>query len=156
MKATTLLERQHRHVETIFEKLDAAANHKNRKALVEALANELAAHMAIEQDLFYPRVRVVSDELVGESFEAHAIAEFALKRLLATEPDDPAFLARVATLEDLVDHHVDEEEGELFPAVEKKFDEEELEEMGRQMKAMFDAAVQSGYEALLPKSLAKT
>ena len=93
MKATALLEKQHRKVEATFKKI------KSEKAslapLLEELANDLAAHMTIEQELFYPAVQGVDPDMVSESFEEHAIAELALKRLLATSPDSEQFKARV-------------------------------------------------------------
>jgi hemerythrin superfamily protein len=54
-----------------------------------------------------------------EAFEEHSIAELGLTRLLATDPEDPSFAARVTTCKEIIEHHVEEEEEELFPKVEK-------------------------------------
>ena len=154
MKATELLEKQHRKVEAIFKKLESGRS--DPAPLLKELADSLAAHMAIEQDIFYPAIRSTNEDLVGESFEEHAVAELALKRLLSVAPSADSFDAKVTTLKELIQHHVKEEEEELFPSVEKKLGVERLESLGKEMKTAFDAAVDRGFMALVPKSMAST
>jgi hemerythrin superfamily protein len=146
---TNLLKAQHRKVEALFEKIEGGKS--DPEDLVTELADDLAAHMKIEQDLFYPRVRELDQDLVLESFEEHSLAEVALKRLLATSPDDETFEARVTVLKELIEHHVEEEEKTLFPKVEKKLDSTESEELANEMRAAFDDAVARGHEAVLPE-----
>ena len=154
MKATSLLEKQHRKVESLFKQIESG---KSEPApLLAELANELVAHMAIEQESFYPAVRQIKEDLILESYEEHAIAELALKRLLATDPEDISFKARVTTLKELIQHHVEEEEEELFPKVEEAIDEKRLTELGKEMKAEFEQRLAEGYEALLPAGYKKT
>jgi len=154
MKATSLLEKQHRKVEGIFKKLES--DKSDHSALLTELANDLVGHMAIEQTIFYPAVRSIKEELILEAYEEHAVAELALKRLLATKPDDVTFKAKVTTLKELILHHVKEEEEELFPKVEKALGDEKLEALGKEMKAAFEQVVEAGFEAALPKTFAKT
>jgi hemerythrin-like domain-containing protein len=154
MKATNLLEKQHRKVEAIFKKLESGRSAP--APLLRELADSLAAHMAIEQEIFYPAIRSLKEDLVAESFEEHAVAELALKRLLSTAPSGDSFEAKVTTLKELIQHHVEEEEDDLFPAVEKKIEAARLETLGNEMKAAFDAALARGFEALVPKSMAST
>jgi iron-sulfur cluster repair protein YtfE (RIC family) len=154
MKATSLLEKQHRKVEGIFKKLEGGKG--DAPALLRELADNLAAHMAIEQQIFYPAVRALDEDVISESFEEHAVAELALKRLLATPPTAPSFKAKVTTLKELIEHHVEEEEEELFPTVEKKVDDQELLELGKRMKTTFESALEQGFEALVPKSMSAT
>jgi hemerythrin-like domain-containing protein len=154
MKATSLLETQHRKVEALFKKLEGGRS--DAQAVLEELSANLAAHMAIEQDLFYPAIKQVDEDLVNESYEEHSLAELALKRLLATDADDDAFQARVVALKELIEHHVEEEEEELFPKVEKKVKAESLEELGKRMKARFTEVYQEGFEAAVPKGMNKT
>jgi iron-sulfur cluster repair protein YtfE (RIC family) len=149
MDATKLLTKQHRKVEAIFRKLER--KNPDAETLLSELANDLVAHMAIEQDLFYPAVKQVDDSLVLESYEEHALAEVALKRLLATDPGDEEFSARVTALKELIMHHVKEEEEELFAKVEKKLDEETLKGLGKQMQARFEEVTEAGYESALPR-----
>jgi hemerythrin-like domain-containing protein len=153
MKATSLLEDQHRKVEALFEKLESGGADG---AVLEELANSLAAHMAIEQDIFYPAIKEVDSDLVNESFEEHSIAEVALKRLLATDSDDDSFDARVTALKELIEHHVEEEEEELFPAVEKALSAETLEKLGKVMSRRFEEVVAAGFESAVPQGFNKT
>jgi iron-sulfur cluster repair protein YtfE (RIC family) len=152
MKATQLLKKQHRKVEGIFAKLEKGKG--DAAALLSDLANDLAAHMAIEQTIFYPAAKKLDPEMVSEAYQEHAIAELALKRLLATESDDPTFKAKVTALKELIEHHVEEEEEELFPKIEKKMDNDQLDTLGDEMIEAFEEASERGYEALLPKGLA--
>jgi len=153
MNAIKLLEQQHRNAEFTFARIDALED--DPAVLVRELANDLAAHMAIEQQIFYPTVRETMPELVDESYEEHSMAELALKRLLRTSPGDPAFRPRVAVLEGLVGAHVEKEEAELFPEVERALGAK-LESLGAKMETQFDEAKAQGFEMLVPSGFAKT
>jgi hemerythrin-like domain-containing protein len=101
-------------------------------------------------------VRAIDPKLVLESYEEHALAELALKRLLATDPSDASFKARVKATKELIAHHVEEEEEDLFPKCDKKLGDETLEALGKRMKDQFDQVMQHGFEATVPKGFAKT
>lgn len=146
---TKLLESQHRKVEAIFKKLEGGRS--PAKPLLDELANSLAAHMAIEQDIYYPAVKEVKEDLVMESYEEHSLAELGLKRLLATDPGDDAFDARVTACKELIEHHVEEEEEELFPSVDRNVDADELAAMAKTMKARFAEVFAAGFAAAVPK-----
>jgi hemerythrin-like domain-containing protein len=154
MKATQLLQKQHREVESIFKAIKSGKGEP--MVLLEKLADALVAHMAIEQQLFYPAVKKVDEDLIFESFEEHAVAEVALKRALGCDPMDPTFKAKVTVLEELIQHHVGEEEKSLFPKVEKALGTAALERLGAQMETMFAEAMEEGYEATLTKVIPKT
>lgn len=154
MKATALLEQQHRKVKTLFKKL--ASGRSEPQPILSELANDLVAHMGIEHEIFYPAIAAIDAKLMGEAFEEHALGEIALKRLLQTDPEDERFAARVIAAKELIEHHVKEEEEELFPKVEKKLGDARLEELGKQMKARFAELRESGYEAALPKGFSRT
>jgi hemerythrin-like domain-containing protein len=154
MDATKLLEKQHRKVEAIFKKLERGRSEASE--LVIQLANDLAAHMTIEQEIFYPAVQLVDRDLISESFEEHALAEMSLKRLLATDPDAEEFKARVTALKELIMHHVEEEEEELLPKVKKALGDDRLSKLGKEMKARFEEVVDSGYESAVPRGFART
>jgi len=154
MKATTLLEQQHKKVKALFKKLESGRS--DRSAVLAELAHDLIAHMAIEHEIFYPAVESLDHDLVGESFEEHALAELALKRLLATDPESDTFSARVTACKELIEHHVEEEEEELFPKAEKKLGDERLEELGKLMKKKFNELSDASFEELAPKGFART
>jgi sirohydrochlorin ferrochelatase len=98
----------------------------------------------IEQELFYPAVLETKKDLVLEGYEEHAVARFALKRLLKTERSDPSFEAKLTTLKELIEHHVKEEEDDLFPKADKALGETS-EALGSQMKKLYDRTVKAGY-----------
>ncbi|MEO6576572.1 MAG: hemerythrin domain-containing protein [Polyangiaceae bacterium] len=149
MKATSLLEKQHRKVQAALKKLEAGK--VDPGPLLMEIANDLAAHMTIEQEIFYPAALEADETMVLESFEEHAIAELALKRLLATDPADRTFHAKTIVLTELINNHIEEEEQDLFPNVEKALGQERLESLGKEMKKAFEAAIEKGFQAALPK-----
>ncbi|HEY1957441.1 MAG TPA: hemerythrin domain-containing protein [Polyangiaceae bacterium] len=152
MKATTLLKAQHKKAKAALKKLTK----KRDDDVLDEVASELAAHMVVEETIFYPAVMKVKPDLVMESYEEHAIAQLALKRLLDVDGDGSIFTARAKAVFDLIDHHVEEEEEELFPKVEKAMDDDVLEALGKKMKARFEELVDKGHAAVLPKSPAQT
>jgi iron-sulfur cluster repair protein YtfE (RIC family) len=143
MKASALLKEQHDEVKATFKQLEKGDG--RAPFLLEKLANSLAAHMVIEQELFYPAIMNVKEDLVLESYEEHAVARFALKRLMKTEPSDRTFKAKLTTLKELIEHHVEEEESDLFPKAEKALGDTS-EELCRQMKSLFEKTAKAGYE----------
>ena len=143
MKATDLLARQHKKAKATFKKLEKG---HGDGALLTELANELAAHMAIEHELFYPTVVALDEDMIGESFEEHALGELALKRLLASSLEAEDFQAKVTAVKELIEHHADEEEEDLFPKVEKAMDDAQLKELGKVMQERFTELVEAGWE----------
>ena len=101
--------------------------------------------MAIEQELFYPAVLNVKEDLVLEGYEEHAVARFALRRLWETEPSDQTFKAKVTTLKELIEHHAEEEEDDLFKKAEVALGARSAE-LCAEMLALFDATMKEGYE----------
>lgn len=148
MRAIALLTKQHQEVRTIFKQLEKG-NGQSR-ALLAKLATNLAAHMAIEQELFYPAVLKVKEKLILEAYEEHEVARFALERLLKTPVSDRTFKAKVTTLKEIIEHHIEEEEEDLFPASEKALGDSS-EELCTKMKARFEETMRGGYERALAK-----
>ena len=145
--ATDLLTDQHRKVERLFDELESANG--SASTLLRTLANDLAAHMTIEERLFYPAVRKLDEGLILEGLEEHAMGRFALERLLATTPGHEAFKARTKALKELMVNHHKEEERDLFPKARKAMSKEAQRTLGDRMKALFDETVQRGYKAVL-------
>ncbi|MBL8956324.1 MAG: hemerythrin domain-containing protein [Myxococcaceae bacterium] len=156
MKPTTLLKQQHRKVIAALKKLEKSKASGTRTALLDEISNDLAAHMAIEQEIFYPAIVDLDEDLILEGFEEHSLGELALKRLRATEPGSEAFRPRAVALRELLEHHIEEEEEELFPNVEKQLDDDELEALGARMRVRFEEAVEQGFEQLVPDAMTQT
>lgn len=154
MKATELLIKQHDETKAILKELEHGS--RDAKKLVEKLASSLAAHMIIEQELFYPAVLAAQKDLVLEGYEEHACARFALKRLVKTPLDAQNFKARVTTLRELLEHHIKEEQEEMFPKAERALGDASVT-LCAQMKTLFDESVAEGFaETLAPGGAAVT
>src|ERR1700694_3286579 len=119
MKATDLLKRQHREVKTMFKKMEKTENARGRRDLMEQIAQALEMHTRIEEEIFYPAVRGLetkkAEEMVAEALEEHHIVKLVLKELPQVDPEDERFEAKMKVLSELVEHHADEEEEEMFP-----------------------------------------
>ena len=140
--ATDMLREDHDRVRDLFKEYDDAGERaaKTRKSLVERISDDLDVHAQIEEKIFYQAFRDVAErdpkKIVRESFEEHKIVKTLIAELRPMAPSDPQFDAKVTVLKENVEHHADEEERELFPAAEKLFDDDTLEELGRRMAAM--------------------
>lgn len=141
MKAPELLKRQHREVKGLFRKTKKATGAKARRSGMQEIASNLIAHMAIEEDIFYPAVKELgtkkAEEMVPEAYEEHHVAKLVLRELPKVDPADERFEAKMTVLEELIEHHVEEEEQELFK-IAQKLGAERLSELGAQMEAAFD------------------
>jgi hemerythrin superfamily protein len=145
MDAVTLLRNDHKTVERLFKQFEKAGPnaHKTKQDLVEKIVEELSIHAAIEEQVLYPAAReAVPDEndLVLESLEEHHIVKWVLSEIDGMDPTDERFTAKVTVLIENVRHHVEEEEGELFPALRKGMKRKELEELAQAMEKAKKAA----------------
>ena len=145
--ATDLLVHQHRLVEELFERLESSK--KGFDGSLRELADDLTAHISIEERLFYPAVRKVNPDLILEGLEEHAMGRFALGRLLGTRASDKQLKARLEALKELMTNHHHEEEHDLFPAVRRLMSDATLKRLGTKMKALFEANLEKGHEAVL-------
>jgi len=143
MKATDLLKKQHKTVKALFKKVENTEDGRQRRQLMDQIANELKIHTKIEEEIFYPAVREIgtskAEELVDESFEEHHVVDLVLAELPKVDPEDERFAAKMTVLSELVEHHADEEEEEMFPMSEKKLGRERLQQLGEQMQQMAES-----------------
>src|SRR5438128_2584388 len=126
MKGTTLLQRQHRRVEQLIDTLEG--ERYLRAALLQELADDLAATMTMEEAIFYPAVREVLGAAMRYGDDDHAHATRALQRLFEAQADTPRFNSELDELRSLVREHFVREES-VFPEVEGAFPAEELERL---------------------------
>jgi hemerythrin superfamily protein len=144
MKATDLLKKQHRQVEKLFKQCEKAKEPRQRRQLMGQIVEMLKMHTQIEEEIFYPAVRELgtskAEEMIDEAFEEHHVVDLVLAELPEVDPEDERFEAKITVLSELVEHHVEEEEGEMFPMAEKKLGAERIKELGQQMEQMAGAA----------------
>ena len=146
MNAIKMLKQQHREVEKLFKQFEAASSAKPQREIFNEIADALAIHATIEERHFYPSVkRQQTEDILLESVEEHLEVKRAIADLLELEVEDDAFEAKVKVLQEDVEHHVEEEETELFPKVEKLFDEDELEAIGDAMEETQEALKREGH-----------
>ena len=145
MEATTLLIKDHEAVKKLFEQFEAAgdAAYKLKKSIFETIKSELLIHMDIEESIFYPAVKAQpSEELkdeIREADEEHHVAKLLMAEISKMKPEDEQYDAKVTVLRENIEHHVKEEEGELFPNTKKRLGKEMLEQLGEEMEERKEA-----------------
>lgn len=139
MNAFTLLKEDHKKVAGILEKLDATTERgvKTREELFTQLKTELDIHAEIEETIFYPELEKHDEtrDITLEGIEEHRIVKELLAELDAMAKDDEVWTAKMTVLKENVEHHVEEEEGEMFPKARKALTEEEIESLGTRLEA---------------------
>jgi hypothetical protein len=109
--AIALLKADHRAVEALFEKFEKAKGAQSKKALATEICMELSIHATIEEELFYPACKgKVEQDLLSESYVEHDGAKVMIAELLASQPDDEFYDAKMTVLSEEIKHHVKEEE----------------------------------------------
>jgi hemerythrin superfamily protein len=141
MKATDLLTKQHKEVKALFKKVKKTDNADQRRKLLDQIAIALQGHTTIEEELFYPAVRDLgtkkATEMVSEALEEHHVVKLVLRELPQVDPKDERFEAKMTVLSELVEHHADEEQEEMFKTAQKIGDDE-LKALGARMQARFE------------------
>lgn len=143
MDAISLLKDDHDAVEALLTELAESTSRavKKRADLLEKIRVELKAHATIEEEIFYPAFkakgdRADDDKMYFEALEEHrAAGDLVLPDLLNTPVDSEKFSGRAKVLKELVKHHADEEEKEMFPRSKKLLSKDELAALGTRMAA---------------------
>jgi hemerythrin superfamily protein len=146
MNALDLLKQQHEEVSKLFkqfEKLEEGGMAERRELFV-MIADRLSAHATIEEQFFYPSIKTEkTEDLVREAVEEHLAVKRIIADLLEMEPADENYNAKMKVLQENVEHHVEEEEKELFKLVRKVLDEDQLLALGVQMMAEYEELMQT-------------
>jgi hemerythrin-like domain-containing protein len=136
LDAIALLREQHRDVEKLFRLLESAEP-ASRATLFEELADAVALHSTIEERIFYPGTKSArTEELLEEAVQEHLSVKRLLADMLEAGPDGEHFDAQLKVLKEQIDHHVEEEENQLFPAVRAAIGAGALQDLGTQMEAL--------------------
>ena len=142
MDPIQLLKKQHREVEALFKKIEKTRSAAPRRTLMAELASNLKLHMTIEEEIFYPAVQGLetrkAEEMVLEAYEEHHVVKLVLAEMPRVNPEDERFEAKMTVLSELVEHHVEEEEKEMFKLA-SKIGDDELDDLGERMMARFEA-----------------
>ncbi len=138
MNAFTLLKNDHEKVAGILEKIDATTERalKGREELFTQLKNELDVHARIEEEILYPVLEEYEEtrDISLEAYEEHALVKQLLEELAAAPKDDEHWTAKFTVLKENIEHHVEEEEGEMFPKARKVLSEDDIEQLGERLQ----------------------
>src|SRR6185437_12645710 len=152
MKATELLQKQHREIEALLQRLRGAGQGDER-AIRQELASMLVAHAAIEQESFYPALRDALPEEINEALEEHNLADIALARVLSAKVGDETSGAKATVLSEVVLNHIRREESDILRAADRELPNEMLIDLGDRMAQRFRQIVDTGYSKILQKAL---
>ena len=140
MNAFQLLKEDHQKVSGIFQQLEPTTERaeKTRTELFAKLKEELDIHARIEESVFYPAIKQAAEtrEIVLEGFEEHHVIKMLLNELGAMPVDTEEWAAKLKVLQENVEHHVEEEEGEMFQKARQVLEEEQINELGARMEEL--------------------
>jgi len=151
MDAISLLKQDHKTMKKIMEDIDATTERgvKTREDLLAKMKQELTLHERIEEEVFYPALREhkKAKDIVLEAYEEHHAVDTLLEELEAVPFDDETWSAKFTVIKENIEHHIEEEEGEMFDKARQVLDGDELEDLGARMQQMKDEQKQSSTAA---------
>ncbi|HEV7765415.1 MAG TPA: hemerythrin domain-containing protein [Thermoanaerobaculia bacterium] len=143
--AVTMLKSDHASLKRLLRELTETSDRalKQRESLVNQIERELKTHAQIEEEVFYPAFKAATkktdaEDLFYEAAEEHHVADMILPALKAANPKSHEFKAKAKVLKDVIEHHIKEEETQMFVVARQVFDEDELREIGDLMQSRRD------------------
>jgi hypothetical protein len=139
MNALQLLKQDHEKVKKLLEEADETTERavKTRPELLAKIKHELTIHEILEEEIVYPAFakQAKLKDVVLEGYEEHHVVDTIMGELLATGVEDETWAAKLSVMKENIEHHIEEEEGEMFKKARQIFSNEELEVLGRQLEA---------------------
>jgi len=146
MDAITLLKTDHDNVKKLLTELESTTERgvKTRSELFSTIKAELTVHEIIEEEIFYPELKAhpKAQDIVLEAFEEHHVVDLLMSELESLDVSDETWGAKALVMKENIEHHIEEEEGEMFTQARRVFDKEELENLGERMAARKESAKQ--------------
>ena len=137
MDAIAMLKADHDKVKRLLSELETTTERgvKTRSELFSTIKGELTIHEVIEEEIFYPELKAhpKAKDIVLEGYQEHHVVDLVMKELEETPVDDESWGAKAKVMAENVRHHMEEEEGEMFPQARQVFDRQELEDLGARM-----------------------
>jgi iron-sulfur cluster repair protein YtfE (RIC family) len=130
------LKQDHRKVADLFSQAEAAQDDKQKRQLFEQIKTELETHTQIEETVLYPTLQEYEEleEHVRESFEEHRQVKTLLQEIERLTDGSEKFDAKLKVMKENVEHHVEEEENELFPQAQQVLPQDELSELEEELQ----------------------
>jgi hemerythrin HHE cation binding domain-containing protein len=139
LDALQLLKDDHDRVKKMLEEIDSTTERaeKTRTQGLAKLKQEISAHEVIEEEIFYPALREHAEakDIVLEAFEEHDVVNMIMSEIEQTPVDDETWGAKFTVMKENLEHHIEEEEGEMFDKAREIFDRETLVSLGERMQA---------------------
>lgn len=139
MDALSLLKKDHDKVKKMLEELESTTERgvKTRQELFTKLKQELQVHEAIEEEIFYPALKnhPKTKEIALEGYEEHHVVDMVMAEIEEVAFDDETWGAKFTVMKENLEHHIEEEEGEMFTQAKQVFDRDELAQLGESMAA---------------------
>jgi len=137
MDVFELLTNDHRKVSAIFEQLEQTSDVTTRQTLFAQVKQELDLHAYVEETLFYPKLKEAAEtrEITLEAYEEHQEVKDLLTEMQGLSPGDDEWSDLLQELKESVEHHVDEEENEMFPQAREVLSASEIDQLGTQIEA---------------------
>jgi hemerythrin-like domain-containing protein len=139
MDAITLLKADHDKVRGLLKELETTTERgiKTRAELFATIKGELTLHETVEEEIFYPELKAhpKAKDIVLEGYEEHHVVDLLMSELEALDVGDETWGAKAIVMKENVEHHIEEEEGEMFPQARQVFDRQELDDLGARMLA---------------------
>ncbi len=139
MDAITMLKADHDKVKGLLEDLESTTERgvKTREELFATIKGELTVHEVIEEEIFYPALKShpKAKDIVLEGYEEHHVVDLLMAELENLDVSDETWGAKALVMKENIEHHIEEEEGEMFKQARQVFDREELVELGERMAA---------------------
>jgi len=140
MNAISLLKADHDKVKKMLDEGESTTERgvKTRTELLAELKAELTIHERIEEEIFYPALKShpKAADIVLEAYEEHHVVDEIMGELEATDVTDETWGAKFKVMKENIEHHIEEEEGEMFKQARQVFDTDELEELGARMQEL--------------------
>ena len=144
MDAITLLKNDHDKMKGLLNELESTTERgvKTRTELFATIKGELTLHEIIEEEIFYPELKAHprAKDIVLEGYEEHHVVDLLMGELEQLDVDDESWGAKAIVMKENIEHHMEEEEGEMFKKARQVFDQAELDDLGARMEARKESA----------------
>ncbi len=151
MNAIAMLEAEHKHMRKLLDELESTTERgiKTRTELFATIKGELTLHEVIEEEIFYPELRAhpKAEDIVLEGYQEHHVVDLLMGELERLDVSDEMWGPKAKVMKENVEHHMEEEEGDMFVTARQVFDKSELDDLGRRME---ERRVSAGRELGIP------
>jgi hemerythrin-like domain-containing protein len=144
MDAIALLKADHQKVKRLLAELESTTERgvKTRTELFATIKGELTLHEIVEEEIFYPELKAhpKAEDIVLEASEEHHVVDLLMSELEALDVAHERWGAKALVMKENIEHHIEEEEGEMFRQARQVFDQAELDDLGERMAARKQSA----------------